>query len=602
MRSKIISSTNFRIILLDTVLIFTYIKLLGINNVTIASEEDKLILLICGSVIFSSLFQNYNFQLKHFSLSDLIRTNSIIALAVVIIWFTMKTISFTEASNIFLTISFLTVVYKIAYRYIYELLKKKSLRKKVIIFGAGDRGIALKKGLQMSSQFEVVAFIDDNKKLWGKRLDNTKIYPLGEEIEKLIQQLGVKHIVFSTTKVSKKRKVEALEFFENQNLEVFNINLADGWAVKPLTVSKLKKIKIEDLLERQEIYTDFSENKKFYTNKVILITGAAGSIGSQLLEEILKFSPKHVIAIDKNETEIFKLSNKYTKNRNCQLLLLDILDEKSLEKIFSSTPINIIFHAAAYKHVSIVEANPVFGVRNNLIGTYNLTKLAINHNVERFVLISTDKAVNPTNVMGASKRACELSLGLPEFKNSKTKFITTRFGNVLGSNGSVIPIFREQINQGGPVTVTHKDINRFFMTIPEASRLVIEAGRIGQNNNIYLFDMGKPIKIMDLAKNMITLSGYEFPNEIDIKITGLRPGEKLYEELLLKTEKLQKSSNNHIYIGEKDVLTDDQVTGLRLLVKSLNTHNIVDEISLVTALKRIIPEYKSNNSRFETLD
>jgi FlaA1/EpsC-like NDP-sugar epimerase len=310
-----------------------------------------------------------------------------------------------------------------------------------------------------------------------------------------------------------------------------------------------------------------------------------------------------VIVVDINETALFYLKTELQHNKNLELLLLNVLDGQKVLRLFENEQIDYVFHAAAYKHVSVVEENPIQGLRNNIVGTYNVAQAAKKFGVEKFVLVSTDKAVNPTNLMGASKRYCELLVNALSAKaDDKTEFITTRFGNVLGSNGSVIPIFRDQIEKGGPITLTHPDITRYFMTIPEASKLVIESGRIGQNNQVYVFDMGEPVKILDMAKNMISLSGYRPYEDIDIEIVGLRPGEKLYEELLLDTETMIPSSNKYLFTAKRELISSDTATLIHEFCEKLLHSENLDGLELVKRLKLIIPEYKSNNSPFEVLD
>jgi len=282
--------------------------------------------------------------------------------------------------------------------------------------------------------------------------------------------------------------------------------------------------------------------------------------------------------------------------------LMNVLDDHGLNTLFAQEGFDCVFHAAAFKHVSVVEHNPIQGVQNNALGTYRVAQAAINHQVPRFVFVSTDKAVNPTNVMGASKRFCELMVAWLGAHHMKTDFITTRFGNVLGSNGSVIPIFRKQIEAGGPITLTHPEITRYFMTIPEASKLVLEACRIGKDNQVFVFDMGAPVRIMDLATNMISLSGFRPNEDIEVKIVGLRPGEKLYEELLLNTEKMLPSHNPHIFISQKEELSAEQMALIQSVLDRLSQPGYADAYDLVRLMKVLIPEYKSNNSNFEVLD
>ena len=394
-----------------------------------------------------------------------------------------------------------------------------------------------------------------------------------------------------------------VEHFKSRQIQTYNLPSSDVWINKKPSAAQLKKIRIEDILARPEIDIDQKANCDSYVGKRILITGGAGSIGSELLRQLMKFEPSKIVVIDINETALFYLSEEIKSSPNVELLLLNVLNSSRLKELYERELFDYVFHAAAYKHVSVVEDNAVQGLRNNIMGTFNVAQLAIQNGVKRFVLVSTDKAVRPTNVMGASKRYCELLINmLSRDEKVKTKFITTRFGNVLGSNGSVIPIFKSQIEQGGPITLTHADITRYFMTIPEASKLVIESGRIGENNQVYVFDMGEPVKIIDMAKNMISLSGFRPYEDIDIEIVGLRPGEKLFEELLLDTETMVKSIHSHLFIAQKESITPEQCALIKELIAKLEDTSKCEAFEVIGLLKQIIPEYKSNNSPFEALD
>ena len=368
-----------------------------------------------------------------------------------------------------------------------------------------------------------------------------------------------------------------------------------------ISAAKLKNVRIEDLLQRDEITIDKIANNSFYKNKKILVTGGAGSIGSEIIRQLVTMRPEIIVAVDNNETALFHLSNEFENEPSIKCELLNVTNKQKLKALFQEHTFDLVFHAAAYKHVSVIENNPEEGLYNNIIGTYHLKHMAQKYGVEKFVMISTDKAVNPTNVMGASKRFCELLVHMDNDK-SHTEFITTRFGNVLGSNGSVVPIFKKQIDQGGPITVTDPEITRYFMTIPEASKLVLEAGRIGQDKRIYVFDMGEPIKILDLAKNMIRLAGYEPEKDIAIVFTGLRNGEKLYEELLLDTEKMIPSDNDYIFVAEKEILSYTQKEEIQYIIRALSTQENIDVMDVISKLKMLIPEYISNNSRYSVLD
>ncbi|HFS66965.1 MAG TPA: polysaccharide biosynthesis protein, partial [Flavobacteriia bacterium] len=368
-----------------------------------------------------------------------------------------------------------------------------------------------------------------------------------------------------------------------------------------LKLSQIKDIKIEDLLQRNPIQLKNPKVEVELTNKSILITGAAGSIGSEISRQVSNYPIKKLILLDQAESPLYEIQQELLKlnNTNFETVLIDIRNQERLEKIFKQYKIDIIFHAAAYKHVPLMEDNPFEAVNVNIKGTKQLMDLALQNQVEKFVMVSTDKAVNPTNVMGATKRVAEIYAKCLHQEN-KTKFIITRFGNVLGSNGSVIPLFTKQISNGGPLTVTHKEITRFFMTIPEACQLVLEAGAMGNGGEIFVFDMGESVKIYDLAVKMIQLSGLKYPDDIAIKIIGLRPGEKLYEELLSSKENTQPTYHEKIMIALEEKLTyDDLSKKINIMVNEFHNYN---NTNIVKKIKEIVKEYKSNNSPFEQLD
>ena len=361
---------------------------------------------------------------------------------------------------------------------------------------------------------------------------------------------------------------------------------------------QIKKIQIEDLLERDPIQLNDENIKKQLSGKVILVTGSAGSIGSELIRQIIKFNPKKIILFDQSESPLYDMDVSLSSNTvDHEPVIGDIRNVDRLNTIFEKYKPQIVFHAAAYKHVPLMESNVYEAVLTNVIGTKNVADLSLRHNVEKFVMISTDKAVNPANIMGATKRIAELYIQLN--KETSTKFIITRFGNVLGSNGSVVPLFKKQIESGGPVTVTHPEITRFFMTIPEACQLVLEAGSIGNGGEVFMFDMGKPVKILDLAKKMIKLSGLILDKDIHITYTGLRSGEKLFEEVLMDSENTIPTDNKQIVIAKIQEIESSFINDFLILRDSLETQN---DLLIVKSMKKIVPEFISNNSIYEGLD
>jgi FlaA1/EpsC-like NDP-sugar epimerase len=386
------------------------------------------------------------------------------------------------------------------------------------------------------------------------------------------------------------------------NIHISSVPPIDRWMNGEFTANQIQRVKIEDLLGRKEIKLNEENINLQIKDKVILITGGAGSIGSEMARQILKYSPKQLVLLDQAESPIYELDMELRskfKECNWEIVIADVSNYTRMKNVFEAFEPQVVFHAAAYKHVPLMERNPAEAIKVNIQGTKILADLASENGVAEFVMVSTDKAVNPTNVMGASKRIAEIYIQSLN-KESKTKFITTRFGNVLGSNGSVIPLFKKQIEQGGPLTVTHEEVTRFFMTIPEACQLVLEAGSMGKGGEIFVFDMGESVKIIDLAKKMIQLSGLEINTDIEIKITGLRPGEKLYEELLNNEENTSPTHHDKILIGK---VREYNLTEVQENVEKLiNAYSSQNNDALVKQMKEIVPEFKSNNSVFTKLD
>ena len=494
---------------------------------------------------------------------------------------------------------------RIFIKYCFNLTQSSEVLNTVAIFGAGDAGIIAKRSLFGSSNYKPVFFIDDDTKLLNKKIDGISVYSSNKEkLKKLMKKHQISSVVFSTKKISSPRKKNLLEFFLNSNIKCLDIPNFENWNGDNFNVNLLKPISLNALMGRNAININLNENYNFYKNKTVLITGAAGSIGSELAISLANYDLKKMILVDSNETGLFNLKNNKVFNEkkfDLEIFQLNILNNIFFKEIFVGKNINYVFHAAAYKHVPINEATPLLGLYNNIVSTYNTLINSFEFNIEKFILVSTDKAVNPSSVMGASKRICEMLTYLEEFQSDKTSIITTRFGNVLGSNGSVVNIFKDQILKGGPVEVTHKDITRYFMTIPEAAKLVTEACRIGFNNYLYLFDMGTPVKIDDLARNMISLSGLEPDVDIEIKYVGLRPGEKLYEELLNNKEETVQSENKHIFIAKKIEVNSLNKKRIRNLISFLS-ENSKSDLEVISLVKKIVPDYISLNSKYNKLD
>ena len=501
----------------------------------------------------------------------------------------------------------LNIIVLIASRFIfkriYQLLiigRKGSNR--ILIYGAGDSGLITYATLtnDKNSKYTIVGFIDDNPSKKGKQFNRAKVYNSSEIDEEFISKNNIEEVIISIQNIDPLRLFEISDNLVSKKIKVKIVPPVEQWIDGDLNINQIKEINIEDLLNRAPISLKNPIVKKEFLNKTILITGAAGSIGSEIANQVSKYNYKKLIILDQAESPLYDLQQnlKRVHTPNYATVIADIRNKSKIEEIFKSNTIDIIFHAAAYKHVPLMENNPYEAVFTNVLGTKNIMDLAVQYNVDKFVMVSTDKAVNPTNVMGATKRIAEIYAKCLHEKNV-TRFITTRFGNVLGSNGSVIPLFKKQIAEGGPLTVTHKDITRYFMTIPEACQLVLEAGSMGNGGEIFVFDMGESVKIFDVAKKMINLSGFQYPDDIDIKIVGLRPGEKLYEELLGDKENTLPTHNDKIMIAKvTDIDCEKMIKSIRDLTDLRDKSNT----EIVREIKTIVPEYISNNSDFEKLD
>ena len=471
-------------------------------------------------------------------------------------------------------------------------------RKQTLIYGAGNAGIQLVESLTKSMDYAPVAFIDDNKKKQGTIINYIQIFPF-ENLEKVIKKFDVKLILLAIPSASASKRVEILKKLSKFPLEVKVLPSVDNIVNGEVTIDSIKHVQVEDILGRDAVVPKESLLKKNIKGKNILITGAGGSIGSELCRQILNLGPKKIVLFENSEFNLYSIHQELSQNRKRSEIipkLATVTNSHQINKVISENQINTIFHAAAYKHVPMVEMNISEGVYNNVVGTYNVAKSAIENKVENMLLISTDKAVRPTNVMGASKRFSELILQAFSDENSSTCFSMVRFGNVLDSTGSVVPLFREQIKKGGPVTVTHRNITRYFMSIPEAVQLVLQAGAMAKGGDVFVLDMGDPIKILDLAYRMIHLSGLkpidtENPNgDIKIKFTGLRPGEKLYEELLIGDDVIQ-SEHPRIMQAREEKLTLDIIEKKVLEISNFRENQ--DDLAIKHILLKNVNGYHS---------
>lgn len=475
--------------------------------------------------------------------------------------------------------------------------------KRVAIFGAGQMGVITKSLLDNDSEYNVVAFLEDDPHKWGKEINGTLIYGFNK-IEKVVNKLSIKEIIIAIEHLSSERKNDIVDACLPLGLEIRTVPSLDTWVKGELSVGQIKNINIDDLLERDSIKLNNERVLEEINEKKVLVTGAAGSIGRELARQVFNYMPAELILVDQSESGLYDVMvelKSYKPTFSVKYYVADVTNTKRIEEIFSRHKPQKIYHAAAYKHVPMMEDNVVEAITCNIFGTKALADAAVNHGVEKFVMVSTDKAVNPTNVMGCSKRIAEMYVQSLNAVQHQTAFVTTRFGNVLGSNGSVIPYFKKQIDSGGPVTVTHPEITRYFMTISEACELVLEAGTMGKGGEIFLFDMGKSVKIFDLAEKMIRLSGLKPHEDVEIVFTGLREGEKLYEELLASKENSLPTHHEKIMVAQ--VQHSDRtilLQNLELLENAIVEG--INEMKLVRHMKQIVPEFISNSSRFEKVD
>lgn len=608
-------------------LIFAYIIRNNLNLQLISLRElrgELLILTLINAIVFIN-FRTFSGIIRYTGIQDAIKLFMALAMSTTVLFFISMvsanaggTLIFSNVTLIiYALISFPALIsYRVLVKFGFAYLRNYKMdQKKVIIYGAGQAGFATKRVLEHDTSANVIitAFLDDDPRKLDKVVDGIKIiHP--SQLANFTRSEKIDELIIAHFSISPARKNEIVDFCLDHNIKVLNVPPLDTWINGQFSARQLQTLKIENLLEREPIKINNEEIGHQLKNKRILVTGAAGSIGSEIVRQLLKFEPQTIVLCDQAETPLhhleLELQDMHSKV-NCVSFLGDVRNRDRMNDLFALYEPHYVYHAAAYKHVPMMELCPQEAILTNVMGTRIIADLSVQYKVRRFVMVSTDKAVNPTNVMGASKRLAEayvqhLHRKLHENQSEEgatvpTKFITTRFGNVLGSNGSVIIRFKEQIEKGGPVTVTHPNITRFFMTIPEACQLVLEAGSMGKGGEIFVFDMGKPVSIADLAKKMIRLYGYLPGVDIDIKFTGLRPGEKLYEELLMDSENTTATYHEKIMIARIRNMQNEQLPEDLNLLFELARHRDAT-MELVTQMKKMVPEFLSNNSVFESLD
>lgn len=624
------------VIFLVDVLICAFSFLLAVFlrfNFFISEPFDYLLfiplpMVLISRMVFMIQFRIYGGIIRHTTLEDAVRVFYVILSSTALIIVENTIINqFTKNANTFIPVSILIIdsllslvlmcVFRLGAKIIFSSIYKPIGHATIqfAIFGAGEAGVIVKDKIETKSKTPsrkvVSAFFDDDERKAYSYLSGVTIYNFDKDFEAIVREKNITELIISTQHIAPARRQQIIEKCLEMDIHVLNVPPSEKWINGELSVNQFKQVSIEDLIERDPIVLDKGAIAHQLFQKNILITGAAGTIGSEIANQIIRyFKPEKLILLDKSELRLYELEHSLSQalklTNNIEIVVGDINNEARMRNIFERFAPSIVYHAAAYKHVPLMEDNPGEAILTNVAGTKMVADLAVEFGVDKFVMVSTDKAVNPTNVMGASKRLAEIYVQtlnnhmLAQEYASHTKFITTRFGNVLGSSGSVIPKFRKQIEEGGPVTVTHPDITRYFMTIAEACQLVLEAGNMGKGGEIYIFDMGQSVKIIDLARKMIKLSGLQIGSDIQITFTGLRPGEKLKEELLADQEKVLPTYHPKIMISKVRTYEFEWVQRqINILIKMYESQN---SEHIVGKMKEIVPEFISQNSVFEELD
>ncbi|HKG05095.1 MAG TPA: nucleoside-diphosphate sugar epimerase/dehydratase [Pedobacter sp.] len=599
----------------------------------LALYKSIVLIVVANSIVFFNI-KTFAGIVRYTSAQDSFRILFSVVLSSLVVFFANALLIVFKLTPVMSNVTIITyslfsflflITYRIVVKYFFMYIKNANLDKiRIIVYGAGEAGVATKRTFDHDAKVNktIMAFVDDDLRKVGKTIDGVKILDAAL-LENLIIKHEVDEIIFASYTIPAERKDQIVDVCLENDVKILNIPPPDVWAKGDVSTAQIQNLNIEDLLNRKTIEIDIDGIQNQLKDKRILITGAAGSIGSEIVRQLMKFETGLIIMCDQSETGLHDLYleiDETHKTSNFHAFIGDVKDYKRMDFLFETFKPHYVYHAAAYKHVPMMEDNPAEAIKTNVLGTKTIADMSVKHGVQKFVMVSTDKAVNPTNIMGASKRIAEIyvqslnnSLNNPNviFSNGLsylndpgikpiTKFITTRFGNVLGSNGSVIPRFKQQIEKGGPVTVTHPEITRYFMTIPEACRLVLEAGCMGKGGEIFVFDMGKSVKIVELAKKMIRLAGLVPNEDIKINYTGLRPGEKLFEELLNDNENTMPTHHEKIMIGKVREYVFNEIDEQ---IYQLLDHAIInDNRKVVIQMKTIVPEFKSKNSKFEEFD
>lgn len=620
--------SKWLILLIDiclTLITFYFAKLIR-HNFAI-SEIDwkyfgvKMFVVTSVYILYFIVFRSFSGIIRHTNISDTVRIFKASTMALLTLVIALLMLNYTFDHRIFL-ISFsvllihyfitlfmlvsLRLMVKAVYYSVFE--SNPIAKKNVLIYGAGRSGMITYNTLIQDAHlnYNIIGFIDDNATKIGKMVGGVRVYAPEEALNNLVKEKKIEEVIISIQNINSKRKSEIIDQCMALEITVKTIPPIHRWINGELSTGQIKTVNIEDLLNREPIVLDTKNIISQIRGKVVLVTGAAGSIGSEISRQVMAYQPSKIILLDQAETPLYDLEHNLSLLRQqyspiIKFVMADVQNELSLRRVFIEHKPDFVFHAAAYKHVPLMENNPFEAVRVNILGTKLLADLSVEFGVSKFIMVSTDKAVNPTNVMGASKRVAEIyTQSLNTLPQVTTSFITTRFGNVLGSNGSVIPLFKKQIEKGGPVTVTHPEITRYFMTIPEACQLVLEAGAMGNGGEIFIFDMGESVRIIDVAKNMIKLYGLKLGKDIQIEITGLRPGEKLYEELLNMKENTIPTHHPKIMIAK--VVPHSYAEICDALNELQKAYASGTDLDLVSGIKQMVKEYLSNNSVYQILD